>query len=105
MGQHDLLDLLQTCDDAGLAVGPIYSAEEILKDPHIKARGSIITRHDPETGKDVRMASPSGRFSGFKGEVRTLGPTVGQHTDSVLSGLLHYSPEQLEALRKRGVIN
>ena len=103
--QHNLLDLLQTCDDAGLAVGPIYSAEEILKDPHIKARGSIITRHDPETGKDVRMASPSGRFSGFKGEVRTLGPRVGEHTESVLSSLLHYSPEELDALRKRGVIN
>ena len=103
--KHNLLDLLQTCDDAGLAVGPIYSAEEILKDPHIRARGSIITRHDPETGKDVRMASPSGRFSGFKGEVRTLGPTVGEHTDSVLSNLLHYSPAKLEALREHGVIN
>jgi crotonobetainyl-CoA:carnitine CoA-transferase CaiB-like acyl-CoA transferase len=102
--QYKLLDLLQTCDDAGLAVGPIYSAEEILKDPHIKARGSIITRHDPETGKDVRMASPSGRFSGFKGEVRTLGPTVGEHTDSVLSSLLRYSPAKLEALRAHGII-
>jgi crotonobetainyl-CoA:carnitine CoA-transferase CaiB-like acyl-CoA transferase len=103
--KHVLLDLLQTCDNAGLAVGPIYSAEEILKDPHIQARGSIITRHDPETGKDVRMASPSGRFSGFKGEVRSLGPTVGEHTTSVLSSLLHYSPAKLEALRAHGVIN
>ncbi len=102
---YELLDLLQVCDDAGIAVGPIYSAEEILKDPHIKARGSIITRHDPETDKDVRMASPSGRFSGFKGEVRTLGPKVGEHTDSVLSGLLNYSPAKLDALRKHGIIN
>lgn len=102
---HNLLDLLQICDDAGLAVGPIYSAEEILKDPHIQARGSIITRHDPETGKDVRMAAPSGRFSGFQGEVRTLGPRVGEHTQSVLSGLLHYSPAKLELLRENGIIN
>jgi crotonobetainyl-CoA:carnitine CoA-transferase CaiB-like acyl-CoA transferase len=101
---HDLLELLEICGRAGLAVGPIYSAAEIVKDPHIIARGSIITRDDPETGRPIRMASPAGRFSGFKGEVRTLGPTVGQHTESVLSGLLHYSPSKIDALRKQGVI-
>ena len=97
-------ELLEICGKAGLAVGPIFSAEEILKDPHIAARGSIITRHDPETGKPVRMASPAGRFSGFQGEVRTLGPTVGQHTDSLLAALLHKSPAEIEAMRKRGVV-
>ncbi len=101
---HDLPELLEICGKAGLAVGPIYSAAEIVKDPHIIARGSIITRDDPETGKPIRMASPAGRFSGFKGEVRTLGPTVGQHTDSVLSDLLHFSPEQITALREKGVV-
>ena len=101
---HTLRDLLEICGKAGLAVGPIYSAEEILKDPHIKARGSILTRDDPETGKPVRMASPAGRFSGFQGEVRTLGPQVGQHTDTVLSQLLHYSSSRLDELRKEGVI-
>ena len=102
--RHDLLDLLDVCGKAGLAVGPIYSAEEIVKDPHIIARGSIITVDDPETGKPIRMASPAGRFSGFKGEVRSLGPTVGQHTDSVLSNLLHYSPEHIAALRDKGIV-
>ncbi|HSV83815.1 MAG TPA: CoA transferase [Ramlibacter sp.] len=97
-------ELLEICGKAGLAVGPIFSAEEILKDPHIEARGSIITRDDPETGKPVRMASPAGRFSGFKGEVRTLGPTVGQHTDTLLADLLHYAPAEIEEMRKRGVV-
>lgn len=102
--RHDLLELLEVCGQAGLAVGPIYSAAEILKDPHIIARGSIITLDDPETGKPIRMASPAGRFSGFKGEVRSVGPQVGQHTDDVLAGLLNFSPEQIEALRHKGVV-
>ena len=48
---HDLRDLLEICGKAGLAIGPIYSAAEIVNDPHIMARGSIITVDDPETGK------------------------------------------------------
>jgi crotonobetainyl-CoA:carnitine CoA-transferase CaiB-like acyl-CoA transferase len=101
---HDLIDLLEICGKAGLAVGPIYSAAEIVKDPHIQARGSIITRDDPETGKPVRMASPSGRFSDFEGEVRSLGPRVGEHTTQLLSGLLEMSPTEIEALRAKGVV-
>jgi crotonobetainyl-CoA:carnitine CoA-transferase CaiB-like acyl-CoA transferase len=101
---YALPDLLEICGAAGLAIGPIYSAEEILNDPHIKARGSIIQLDDPETGKPVRMASPSGRFSGFQGKVRHLGPPIGEHTDAVLADLLGYTPDQIDKLRQKGVI-
>ena len=101
---HDLRELLEICDKAGLAVGPIYSPAEIVSDPHIIARKSIISLDDAETGKPVRMASPAGRFSGFKGEVRHLGPLLGEHTDAVLTKLLNYSPSRIEALREQGVI-
>lgn len=99
-----MAELLDICGKAGLAVGPIYSAEEILADPHIKARGSIITLDDPETGKPIRMASPAGRFSGFKGEVRHLGPKVGEHTDKILHDLLGLPNDEIAALREKGVI-
>jgi crotonobetainyl-CoA:carnitine CoA-transferase CaiB-like acyl-CoA transferase len=101
---HDLRDLLEICDKAGLAIGPIYSPEEIVSDPHIIARKSIISLDDAETGKQVRMASPAGRFSGFNGEVRSLGPKLGEHTDHVLRDLLNYSPSEIEDLRKKSVI-
>ncbi len=101
---YELRELLEICGKAGLAVGPIYSPAEIVTDPHIIARKSVISLDDAETGKPVRMASPAGRFSGFKGEVRNLGPLLGEHTDTVLTELLNYSPEQIEALRKHGVI-
>lgn len=102
---HDLRDLLAICGKAGLAIGPIYSPAEIVTDPHIIARDSIITLDEPETGKPIRMAAPAGRFSGFKGSVRHVGPLLGEHTDSVLSTLLNYSPEQIAALRQKGVIS
>jgi crotonobetainyl-CoA:carnitine CoA-transferase CaiB-like acyl-CoA transferase len=103
--RHDLRDLLEICGSAGLAIGPIYSPAEIVTDPHIIARESIITVDEPESGKPIRMASPAGRFSGFKGSVRHVGPLLGEHTDAVLGGLLNYSPEQIAAFRQSGVIS
>lgn len=103
--RHDLRELLEICGSAGLAIGPIYSPAEIVTDPHIIARESIITVDEPESGKPIRMASPAGRFSGFKGTVRHVGPLLGQHTDAILSGLLGYSPQQIAGFRERGVIS
>lgn len=101
----ELRELLDVCGKAGLAVGPIYSPAEIVNDPHVQARESIITVDEPETGKPIRMAAPAGRFSGFKGTVRHVGPLLGEHTDAVLTDLLHYTPEQIDALRQKGVIS
>lgn len=103
-GKQTMPELLEACGKAGLAVGPIFSAEEIIADPHIQARGSIITIDDPETGKPIRMASSAGRFSGFKGEVRNLGPKVGEHTDEILHDMLGVSDERIAELREKGII-
>ena len=102
---HNLRDLLEICGGAGLAIGPIYSPAEIVTDPHIIARESIITVEESETGKPIRMASPAGRFSGFKGSVRHVGPLLGEHNDAVLGGLLNYSSEEIAELRRKGIIS
>lgn len=101
---HDLFDLVDICAEAGVACGPVYSSAEIVRDPQIAARGSIISVPDAETGRPIRMASPAGRFSGFTAEVRSTGPEVGEHTDEVLSELLNYSAEQIDKLRANGAV-
>lgn len=101
---HNLVDLVEKCAVAGLACGPVYSIEEIMRDPHIAERKSIISVHDADVGRDVRLASPAGRFSGFDAQVRSLGPRMGEHTDEILSELLGYSQEMIQSLRDRGTI-
>lgn len=100
----DLMELVNLCDAAGLAAGPVFSAEEILNDPHIRERGSVVSIDDPDLGRTVRLAGSAGRFSGFEGRVESLGPGVGQHTDDILGGMLGLSDEELAALRERAVI-
>lgn len=102
--RHDLLELVDICAEAGIACGPVYSAAEIVRDPHIAARESIISVEDPETGKPIRMAASAGRFSGFSSSGRQAGPQLGEHTDSVLTDLLGYAQSQIDALRAEGAI-
>lgn len=44
------------------------------------------------------------KFSKTPGEVSTPAPTPGQHNEEILSTYLGYSKEEIEALRKDGVI-
>jgi crotonobetainyl-CoA:carnitine CoA-transferase CaiB-like acyl-CoA transferase len=101
---HNLVDLLALCGEEGIPCGPVYSTAEIVKDPHIAARGSIIAVDDPETGRPVSMPASAGRFSGFTGHVRNVGPQLGEHTNQVLTEVLGYSDERIESLRTDGTV-
>lgn len=100
---HNFRDLLDLCAKAGIACGPVYSAEDILADPHIQARGSVIEVEDEDCGT-VMLASPAGRFSGFEAKVGTLGPRLGAHTDEILGTMLGYGADEIRALREAGDI-
>ncbi|MFV0493275.1 MAG: CaiB/BaiF CoA transferase family protein [Pseudorhodobacter sp.] len=101
--QHDFHELLDICAKAGIACGPVYSVEDIVEDPQIRHRGSVVDVPDEECGS-VKVASPAGRFSGFEARVGTLGPNLGQHTEEILSGLLGYSAGEIGKLRENGDI-
>ncbi|WP_449415855.1 CaiB/BaiF CoA transferase family protein [Ochrobactrum teleogrylli] len=101
--KHTLEQIVDICAEVGIACGPIYSSAEVVSDRHIAARGSVIRVEDEDVG-EIAMASPAGRFSGFEARVDSLGPRLGQHTDTILSQLLGYREDDIEALREDGAI-
>lgn len=97
-------ELLELLDAAGVAAGPVNTAADLFADPHIRARQSLVRVPDPARGKgSVTMQAPAGRFSGFTGSIDQPAPTLGQHTDEVLSGL-GFDPVTLADLRDRHII-
>jgi len=103
VGAHDLDSLMTMLVAAGVAAGPVNSAADICADPHIRARGSVVTVADA-AGRPRRMQSPAGRFSGFEGTIRTPAPTVGEHTDEVLRDIAGLDEAAIGDLRRRGVV-
>lgn len=87
----------------GVPAGGIYSAREMLADPHFAARQDIIEVPDPVLGK-VKMQNVFPYLSETPGGVDWAGPELGQHSTEILEGLLGLSPERVAELRERGII-
>jgi formyl-CoA transferase len=90
-----LLDLLE---DNAVPAGRIYRAPEMLEDPHFAARESIVSVPHPDHGQ-LLMQNVFPRLSETPGRVRWPGPTLGEHNDEVLGGLLGLSDDQITAAR------
>jgi CoA:oxalate CoA-transferase len=63
----------------------------------------LVEVDQPGLGK-VRIAGSPIRLSETPGEVYAPAPSLGQHTEDVLRGILGYSEDEIELLRKEGVI-
>ncbi|MCA1834535.1 MAG: CaiB/BaiF CoA transferase family protein [Actinomycetota bacterium] len=84
-------------------VSGVYSIDEIVADPHVQARNSIVTVDDPALGP-MKQQAPTPRLDRTPLEIRRGAPRLGEHTDEVLDELLGIANEELHTLRGRGVI-
>jgi formyl-CoA transferase len=100
---HNSAPLLALLHENGIPAGLTYRARDMLTDPHYKAREAIIRMAHPDFG-DFPMHNVFPKLSGTPGEVRTLGPSLGQHNPEIYGTLLGMSLEEITALQKAGTI-
>lgn len=98
------LDEIQTTlDEVGCPVSPVHSIADIFADPQYRARQSIVEIDHPRLGK-IPMPGPVPLLSRSPGRVVHRGPDHGEHTDLVFRTLLGLDANEIEALRRDGVI-
>jgi crotonobetainyl-CoA:carnitine CoA-transferase CaiB-like acyl-CoA transferase len=68
-----------------------------------RAREVVATVDDPDLGP-VLMQGLVPRLSRTPGRVAGTGPRLGEHNDEVYRGLLGMSEQELEGLRRDGVV-
>ncbi|MFV8132214.1 CaiB/BaiF CoA transferase family protein [Streptomyces syringium] len=95
-------EVVERFEQAQAAIGPVYDFADVLADPQIAARGSIVSVPDPELDA-IRMPGVTFRLSDTPGAVHSAGPRLGQHTAEVL-GELGLEAADLSALAAKGVI-
>ncbi|WP_019874085.1 CaiB/BaiF CoA transferase family protein [Sporichthya polymorpha] len=95
--------LVEVLSEHGVPASGIYTAKEMLTDPHFAARESLIQTVHPVLG-EMHMQAPFPRLSATPGSVRSTGPAHGQHNDEVLGDLLGLSNADIDALRRAGVV-
>ncbi len=90
-------------DEAGIPCGPINSFDRVFSDPQVRHMGLVKEVNHPHYGP-VKVVGPPATFSESPIGIQSPPPILGEHNEEVLTGLLGYSKEQVEAFKNQGVI-
>ena len=85
-----------------ICVGKMNTLDEVSDDPQVQARKMIVELDGPD-GMKVRQVGISVKLSDTPGSIRSLAPSLGQHTDEIMHSL-SYSDEQIVKWRAEGAI-
>jgi crotonobetainyl-CoA:carnitine CoA-transferase CaiB-like acyl-CoA transferase len=98
-----LKDLQKALDDVGVPNGPIWSVAQALTSEQASALEMIQEIDHPTCGK-IKVTGIPVKLSQTPGMVALSPPTLGQHTEEILMGVLGYSKTEVERLRKEKVV-
>jgi formyl-CoA transferase len=96
-------DVTESLKKNGVPHSLIYSPAEIVNDPHYAARGSIETMDHPRLGL-LKMPAPVPHFSATPAPALRPAPLLGQNTQEVLGDLLNMSAQDIDNLRRAGIV-
>ena len=82
---------------------PVNDVAQAANDPHLSEREVLVEVPDPVAGS-IHVAGKMIKFSRTPMVVGST-PTVGQHTEEILSDVLGYTPERIQALEDDGIVS
>jgi len=103
IAKQDRDTLLAALDAADVPAGPINALDEVLADPHAKARGLVGEFRHPKVGTFPALRLPL-RYGGYDDPEIGRPPLLGEHTDSVLRDMLGLSADEIAALKAEKAI-
>jgi len=95
--------LMEICLAHDVPAGPINSIADIFADPQFQARGDLARMNVAGVG-EVTVPAVFPKLSETPGEIRSLGPRLGEHNDDVYGRLLGVGAVDMEKLKKAGAI-
>jgi crotonobetainyl-CoA:carnitine CoA-transferase CaiB-like acyl-CoA transferase len=86
-----------------IGCGPINTLKQVFADPQVQARG-VVVEMAHGSGAMVKTVANPVRLSETPAEYRLPPPLLGEHNEEILQDLLGMEPEELAALREKGII-
>ena len=80
-------EVMDTFEQAEVAVAPVYDAAQLLADEHLAARGTFVRMDDPDLGT-MTVQAPVVRIGDMPGRIDFLGRSVGEDNDAIFGELL-----------------
>jgi crotonobetainyl-CoA:carnitine CoA-transferase CaiB-like acyl-CoA transferase len=96
-------EALAEMEAARIPAGPVYTPQQTLDDPHVRALGFLEPTPYPGTPRPAPIPRFPVTLSATPASLRTRAPTLGEHTDEILRDL-GYDAEAIAALRRDKIV-
>ncbi|MBN2335885.1 CoA transferase [Candidatus Bathyarchaeota archaeon] len=103
VSQRTTDEVVNTLAETGVPVGAVHDLDEAQRCEQAAAREMFVKVNHPVLGEITEPGFPI-KFSETKGDATTPAPLLGEHTEEVLRSVLGLTGEEVESLRKEGVI-
>ncbi|MBF81980.1 MAG: CoA transferase [Actinobacteria bacterium] len=102
-GDSEPIEVCSLLAGAGIAAAPVFTAEDIVNDPHIKSRNMLVEIPIQTGGAALAAGNPI-KMVGVQDGADTPPPSLGENTNDILASELQMPLDEIEELRKSGVI-
>ena len=99
---RSVVDVLVALGEAKVPAGRVYTAQDIVEDPHYRARDMIL-KQKTRDGHELEVPGVVPKLMGTPGQVRSAAPALGDDTDAVLAQL-GLSAQTIAQLRERKIV-
>ena len=82
--QHDSATVIRILEQARVPVGGIYTVADIVKDPQYLARDMVVETTTAD-GSTLKVPGVVPKLGATPGRIASPAPTLGQHTEQILS--------------------
>lgn len=100
-------EMLAILIEIGVAVGEVKNVKDLINDPHIKERNMVVDVEHPRLGKVKLPNFPIKFFGtelGLKPGEASIEAQIGEHNEVILGTYLGLDQNEIQRLKKEGVI-
>lgn len=94
---------LAELEAAGIPAGPVLSLQKVLNDPHVQAAEYLKPLEYPDMPHPAPVSEIPVTLSRTPAGIRNRPPTLGEHTDQLLSSL-GYSSAEIEEFHQKRIV-
>lgn len=95
--------LMYLLQEAKIPAAATHNMPSLLNDPHLSSRGFWQWLDRAVVGNQPNPSAPF-IVNGERFPVKTPSPTLGQHNEEILSGILQLTQTDIDRLREKGII-
>jgi crotonobetainyl-CoA:carnitine CoA-transferase CaiB-like acyl-CoA transferase len=99
---HKTTDLLERLRAAGVPSAPIFTVDQVLREPQTQASGMLVGASHPRL-PDYRSLGLPIQWDGRRPGVRRIPPRLGEHSADVLTWL-GYTLDDVRSLKGQGLV-